>query len=131
MRSSEDLVEALEAVAARHGIREGRIRSLIGSTVGARFEDGPAIDDVRSEILGLDGRFGRDAAGGTCLDLKFALIGTVGRIHRGRPSRGESLVLICAEVFIERLKAARKLLSRHTSRDVMAEHAELFVTWAA
>uniref|UniRef100_A4WXC7 Uncharacterized protein n=1 Tax=Cereibacter sphaeroides (strain ATCC 17025 / ATH 2.4.3) TaxID=349102 RepID=A4WXC7_CERS5 len=70
-------------------------------------------------------------AGGTCLDLKFALIGTVGRIHRGRPSRGESLVLICAKVFIERLKAAQKLLSRHTSRDVMAEHAELFVTWAA
>lgn len=102
-RPNEDLTGAILEIAARHDIGTGRILSLIGSTVGARFDGGPAIDAIPTEILGLKGRIGPDGAGGTGLELEIALIDAGGHIHIGRPVPGDNPILILAELFIERL----------------------------
>jgi len=75
---------------------------LIGSLVGARFEDGVAIESLPTEILGLDGSVERRADGGYDVDLELALIDDAGKVYRGRPRRGENPVLICIELFLER-----------------------------
>ena len=101
IRPNEDLVDTLERVCAEHGVTSGRVLSLIGSTVGARFEGGPAIDEVPTEILGLEGSIGTDGVGRPRLELEIALIDAAGNIHRGRPSRHENPVLICVEAFLQ------------------------------
>lgn len=101
LRPNEDLVEAIEAVAARHDIRDAQVRSLIGSTVGGRFEDGRVVGDVPTEIVALDGTVRRRADGGHDVDLDIALIDAAGDILRGRLTRGENPVLICVELFLQ------------------------------
>ncbi|MFC5387357.1 PCC domain-containing protein [Aquamicrobium segne] len=101
IRPNEDLVRSLERICTDHNVRSGRIMSLIGSTVGARFEDGLSIDEVPTEILGLTGTFEIGKTGQPYLDIEIALIDAAGNIHRGRPKRDENLVLICVEVFIQ------------------------------
>ncbi len=103
VRPNEDLVEAIAEIAAHHNVLQGRILSVIGSTIGARFEGGLAIDAIPTEILCLQGQVDRDSAGEISVDLEIALIDAEGQIHRGRPVKGDSPVLICAEIFIERL----------------------------
>lgn len=103
VRPNEDLVEAIAEIAERHQVGQGRILSVIGSTVGARFEDGLCIDKIPTEILCLRGRIDRDLDGGISVDMELALIDADGHIHRGRPVKGNNPVLICAEIFIERL----------------------------
>lgn len=102
VRPNEDLVTAIESICMQHGISRGRICSLIGSTVGARFEDGTSIDMIPTEILGLRGAIEARGENAPRIDLEIALIDAAGGIHFGRPTRGENPVLICAEIFIER-----------------------------
>lgn len=102
IRPNEDLIDAIETVCRRHGVEKARFASLIGSTVGARFEDGLVIDSVPTEILALDGGITRRTDGSYDVALELGLIDAVGKIHRGRPRRGENPVLICVELFLER-----------------------------
>lgn len=106
IRPNEDLVEAIEAVAARHDLRDARVLSIIGSTVGARFEDGRRVDEIPTEILGLDGHVRRGANGGHELSLDLALIDAAGHVLRGRLARGENPVLICVELFLREAVAS-------------------------
>ncbi len=105
IRCNEDLVGAIEQVCRRHQISRARVLSLIGSTVGARFENGPVIDAVPTEILGLNGDIQCPQQGSANIDLTIALIDADGDIHRGRPLPGENPVLICAELFLQRLES--------------------------
>lgn len=102
IRPNEDLICAIEDLCRQHQVQEARIAGLIGSIVGARFEDGLAINSVPTEILGLGGGVRRQADGGYQVDLDLGLIDTNGTIHRGRPRRSENPVLICVELFLER-----------------------------
>lgn len=102
IRPNEDLIEALETICRRHGVGQARLASLIGSLVGARFEDGARIERIPTEICGRHGTVARRADGGYNIDLELSLIDVDGEIHRGRPCRGDNPVLICAEVFLER-----------------------------
>ena len=102
IRPNEDLIGAIEQICRRHGVEKARLASLIGSLVGARFADGRTVDGVPTEILGLSGAMARRPDGSYDVDLELALIDVAGKIHRGRPSRGENPVLICVELFLER-----------------------------
>ncbi|HMB76591.1 MAG TPA: DUF296 domain-containing protein [Kiloniellaceae bacterium] len=102
IRPNEDLIGAIEEICRRHGVTKARLGGLIGSLVGARFEDGVAIESLPTEILGLDGSVERRADGGYDVDLELALIDDAGKVYRGRPRRGENPVLICIELFLER-----------------------------
>lgn len=101
VRPNEDLVEAIETVAARHDLRDAIVRSLIGSTVGGRFDDGRVVEEIPTEIVALSGRVRRRPAGGHAVDLDIALIDADGNILRGQLTRGENPVLICVELFLE------------------------------
>jgi hypothetical protein len=65
------------------------VLSLIGRAVGARFEDGRRVDEIPTEILGLDGRVRRGATGFHDLSLDLALIDASRNILRGRLARGD------------------------------------------
>lgn len=101
IKPNVDLVEGVEAVCRRHGVRHAQVRSGIGSIVGAEFEDGCTIEPHPTEILVLDGRIAPDRHGRPRADLTIALIDTAGRVHEGRPVRGRNPVLICFELVLE------------------------------
>lgn len=101
LRPNEDLVEAIETICARHAIRAGRIRTLVGSLAGVEFDDGRRIDEIPTEILLRAGRISTGPDGRATLAPTIALIDTQGRIHEGRPRRGRNPVLICCELVIE------------------------------
>lgn len=102
LRPNADLIDTIEKLCRCHGVTQGHILSLIGSTVGARFDNGVAIDDIPTEILGLEGSISPRADGSPQVDLRIALIDASGMIHFGVPSRGQNPILICAEIFIQR-----------------------------
>lgn len=101
IRPNEDLTKSIEHICAQHNVKSGRIISLIGSTVGARFADGLSIDEPPTEILGLKGYVRREENGSYRADITIALIDAAGNIHIGEPLRGENPVLICVEIFIQ------------------------------
>lgn len=101
IRPNEDLVEGIEALCLRHGIAEAVIRSGVGSLIGARFETGPVIEEIPTEILVQEGRIATGPDGRRVVDLVISLIDTQGRVHTGRPVRGDNPVLICLELVIE------------------------------
>lgn len=101
IRPNVDLIRSVETLCQQHCITDAILRSAIGSTVGARFEDGRAIDEVPTEILGLQGWARADGEGAVRFELDVALIDAAGTIHRGWLARGENPVLICAELFLE------------------------------
>jgi len=103
IRPNEDLVESIEAVAKRHGMRNAIVRGSLGSIVGAEFENGDRVDDIATEILVLDGRVSTDASGDASTRLDIALIDPHGDIHKGRLVRGRNAVLICFELVLEEI----------------------------
>lgn len=101
IRPNEDLVSSIEAICRNHGVQRARVRSGVGSTIGAMFEDGLVVDEIPTEIVVIDGQIAPDADGQPRCRLEIALIDAQGRIHRGRPIRGQNPVLICCELFID------------------------------
>lgn len=101
VRPNEDLIESLETLCERHGIREATVRSGIGSTVGFAFDDGRTILEIPTEIVVSKGRLSAGPDGRIVADLEIALIDMAGKIHRGKPARGLNPVLICLELVIE------------------------------
>ncbi|WP_234731825.1 PCC domain-containing protein [Acidocella facilis] len=97
---NEDFISAIETICQRHGLRQGRVLSGIGSLIGVKFADGREIPAQPSELLVLEGeiRPGPDGAG--MAEIEIVLVDVAGRLHRGRPAKGLNPVLICAELFI-------------------------------
>ncbi|WP_112312762.1 PCC domain-containing protein [Pseudogemmobacter bohemicus] len=102
IRPNEDFITAIERIALRHGIRQGRILSGIGSTVGVVFEDGTVVEEIPTELLITEGQI-TTADGTPRADVTMILIDAQGRLLSGRPARNLNPVLICAELFIEDL----------------------------
>lgn len=97
---NEDFISAIETICRRHGLRQGRILSGIGSLIGVRFTDGRDVPAQPTELLVLEGeiRPGPDGAG--MAEIEIVLVDVAGQLHRGRPAKGLNPVLICAELFI-------------------------------
>ncbi|MCW2309034.1 PCC domain-containing protein [Rhodobium gokarnense] len=101
VRPNEDMIEAIEALCARHGFRQAVVRSGIGSTVGVRFEDGLANDEPPTELAVLNGRVSTGADGKPRADVEIFLIDASGAVHTGKPVRGDNPILISLELVVE------------------------------
>ena len=101
IKPNVDLIEGIEEVCRRHHVRSARVRSGVGSIVGAEFEDGRVIHEHPTEILVLTGQVEVDDREQPRADLTIALVDTNGDIHEGRLVRGRNPVLICFELVLE------------------------------
>jgi predicted DNA-binding protein with PD1-like motif len=101
LKPNVDLIEGIEEVCRRHHVRSARIRSGVGSIIGAEFEDGRIIQEHPTEILVLAGHVTPDRDGQPRADLSIAVIDMKGSIHEGKPLRGRNPVLICFELALE------------------------------
>jgi predicted DNA-binding protein with PD1-like motif len=101
IKPNEDLIEGIEEVCRRHGVLSARVRSGVGSIVGAAFEDGRIIREHPTEIFVLAGQIAPDRDGRPRADVTIALADTKGDLHEGKPVRGRNPVLICFELVLE------------------------------
>jgi predicted DNA-binding protein with PD1-like motif len=101
LKPNVDLIEGIEDICRRHGIASARVRSGVGSIVGAEFDDGRIIREHPTEILVLEGQIAPDPDGQPRADLSIAVIDMKGSVHDGKPVRGRNPVLICFELALE------------------------------
>lgn len=94
LRPNQDVSEALEAIAAAEGIRDGTIHG-IGSLNGARFETGPAMESYASELLIRNGRLEKGR-----VRLDVAVVAMDGTIFEGFLIRGENPVCVTFEIVL-------------------------------
>jgi predicted DNA-binding protein with PD1-like motif len=96
IRPNEDLCQAVDAVAAQHGMRNASVRGSLGSLVGAVFADGRMVPDHATEVLVLDGAV-RDGSA----EIDMAVVDMQGSVHTGRLARGENAVCITFDLVLE------------------------------
>jgi len=84
-----------------HGIRRGRIRGGVGSTIGARFSDGRSVEPFATELTVTAGQLAPGAGGGLEAQLDVALVDYTGGLAEGRLVRGDNPVLMTMELVLE------------------------------
>lgn len=98
LRPGEDVVTAIEQVAAAHGLRRGRVHG-IGSICDPVFTDGRQVDCVATEVRVDAG----DIVDGVCL-LTVSLVDVEGHVHSGKLTKGENIVGVAFEILVENLE---------------------------
>lgn len=104
LRPNQDFIGALEVTAARFGIRRGRIRGGVGSTIGAKLADGTVVENFATEVFVLHGLIAPGTDGQPKVTLDVGLVDYTGGMARGRVVRGENPVLMTFEIAIEVLE---------------------------
>lgn len=98
VRPNVELFAALEGFCAERGIARAVIHGGVGSTIGARFEDGRTMENFATEVAITQGEI--DAAGaGSAIDV--ALVDYTGAMASGRLKRGDNPVLMTFELVLE------------------------------
>lgn len=97
VKPNEDIVQAVETIAARHGMRNAAIRGSLGSLIGASFDNGNDVADHATEVLVRTGA----VTGGTAI-LDLLVVDMTGRVHDGLVTRGENPVCITFDIVLER-----------------------------
>lgn len=100
VKPNVDFCGALEAFCAEHGMREAVIHGGVGSTIGARFTDGGAVENFATEVAITDGRIAA-GAGGFEAAIDVALVDYSGALASGRLVRGDNPVLMTFELVLE------------------------------
>lgn len=100
IKPNQDILTAIETLAAAHGIRNAVVRGSLGSLVGARFNDG-RVDDHATEVLVRHGAIQDSRA---ALDMLVADMG--GRVHEGWLEHGQNPVCITFELVLEAVVTA-------------------------
>jgi len=97
VRPNEDILTALETIAADHAWPNATVVGSVGSLVGTRFADGRDLPDRATEVLVLDGavRNGRATLDLASIDMK-------GEVHTGRIAHGENAVCITFDLVLLR-----------------------------
>jgi predicted DNA-binding protein with PD1-like motif len=95
VKPNEDILTALETLAARHGVRDAVVHGSVGSLIGVSFADGSVVDDFATEVAVREGwvRDGVAALNVLAVDMK-------GTVHDGWLKRGENPVLITFDLVI-------------------------------
>ncbi|MGJ4893634.1 PCC domain-containing protein [Bradyrhizobium oligotrophicum] len=100
LRPNQDFTGCLEAFCRAQGISKARIRGGVGSTIGARFEDGVVVEPFATELTITAGAIapGDDGLEAT---VDVALVDYTGALARGRLVRGDNPVLMTMELVLE------------------------------
>ncbi len=95
VKPNEDIVTAVERIAASAGLDDAVIRGSLGSLVGARFTDGSSVPDIATEVLVRHGvvRGGR-------AELDLLVVDMQGHVHAGQLERGENPVCITFDLVV-------------------------------
>ena len=96
IKPNEDITEAIEAIARRHGIANATVRGSLGSLIGARFADGGRVEHHATEVLVRAGHI----SGGKA-ELDMLVVDMDGAVHEGRLIRGDNPVCITFELILE------------------------------
>lgn len=105
LRPNQDFASALERFCADRGIRRARIHGGVGSTIGARFEDGTVTENFATEVY-LDGATVEAGPGGHVATLPGGLVDYKGVMATGTLVRGDNPVLMTFELVLEVVHAA-------------------------
>lgn len=97
IKPNEDITQAVEAIAATHGMRDAVVRGSLGSLIGARFTDGSGVDDHATEVLVRSGTI-RDGVA----ELDLLVVDMKGQVSGGRLVRAENPVCITFDLVLER-----------------------------
>ncbi|GLK65084.1 PCC domain-containing protein [Paracoccus kondratievae] len=95
IRPGEDVVTAIETLAARHGISSARLHA-VGSIDHIRFSDGQRMDCLATELRFDDARLIRGTA-----HIPIEVVDIHGHIARGVLERGPNPVGVTLELIIE------------------------------
>jgi predicted DNA-binding protein with PD1-like motif len=101
LRPNGDLALGLEAFCRDRGIARAILRGGVGSTIGARFSDGRAVEPFATEIAVTRGEISPGASGMPEAALDVALVDYTGGIAQGRLVRGDNPVLMTMELVLE------------------------------
>lgn len=102
VRPNEDIIEAIEGVAAVRGIAAARVHG-IGSLNEVRFGDGRHVPSLATELMITEGRIAI-VAGRPTASLSVAVVDIQGAIHQGALARGANPVCVTFELVIEILR---------------------------
>jgi predicted DNA-binding protein with PD1-like motif len=102
LRPNVDPFAAIAETAAAHGMSRARIWGGVGSTIGARFTDGEALDTLATEIFVRDGQIA-SSSGTDKVSLAIGLVDHLGHIRRSRLAPGRNRVLMTMELVLEML----------------------------
>ncbi|WP_104493013.1 PCC domain-containing protein [Paracoccus denitrificans] len=91
----EDVVAAIETLAARYGIRDARLHA-VGSIDHIRFAEGHRMDCLATELRFADARLARGTA-----HVPIEVVDIHGHIARGTLARGANPVGVTLELIIE------------------------------
>ncbi len=97
IKPNEDILTAVETIAAAHGMRDAVVRGSLGSLIGARFAHGATVQDHATEVLVRSGRV-RDGVG----SLDLLVVDMAGQVHDGPLIRGANPVCITFDLVLER-----------------------------
>lgn len=103
LRPNRDVFTALEDFCAERGITSAVIHGGVGSTIGARFSDGRAIEPFATEIAISAGHVAPGPDGKPEAALAIALVDYTGGMAEGALLRGENPVLMTLELVLEAL----------------------------
>jgi predicted DNA-binding protein with PD1-like motif len=95
VKPNEDIVSAVERIAASAGLADATIRGSLGSLIGACFTDGRALDDIATEVLVREGAVRNGKA-----ELDLLVVDMQGDVHAGQLVRGQNPVCITFDVVL-------------------------------
>ena len=95
VKPNEDIVAAVERIAAAAGFADATVRGSLGSLIGASFTDGRTLDDIATEVLVRRGTVREGRA-----DLDLLVVDMQGNVHGGRLERGGNPVCITFDVVL-------------------------------
>ena len=101
LRPNQDFAGALEAFCRERGIIHAKLHGGVGSTIGARFTDGRAVEPFATEVAVRSGVIAQGTGGTLRAELDIGLVGYTGGIAEGRLMRGDNPVLMTMELVLE------------------------------
>jgi predicted DNA-binding protein with PD1-like motif len=101
LRPNQDFAGALESFCRERGITRAKLRGGVGSTIGARFADGRAVEPFATELAVRSGIIAAGASGALEAELDIALVDYLGGLADGRLLRGDNPVLMTMELVLE------------------------------
>ena len=102
VKPNEDLVLAVETIAAAHAMRDADVRGSLGSLIGAAFANGTSVADHATEVLVRSGSIRNGIA-----ELDLLVVDMAGKVHSGPLTRGENPVCITFDLVLERVRWPR------------------------